>query len=82
MTSPSPTTSSRGATTAGAADRAHTRFIVSDDPDEVVEKVGFCVDPGFGELVLHFPGDDQTRALDQFAADALPRMRDRWSRAR
>jgi coenzyme F420-dependent glucose-6-phosphate dehydrogenase len=61
-----------------AADRAHTRFIVSNDPDEVVEKVGFYVDLGFRELVFHFPGDDQTRALDQFAADVLPRMRDRW----
>jgi coenzyme F420-dependent glucose-6-phosphate dehydrogenase len=62
-----------------AAERAHTRFIVSDDPDEVVEKVGFYVDLGFRDLVFHFPGEDQGRALDRFAADVLPRMRDRWS---
>jgi coenzyme F420-dependent glucose-6-phosphate dehydrogenase len=63
----------------GAADRAHTRFIVSDDPDEVVEKIAFYVDLGFEELVFHFPGDDQERALEQFAADVLPRMRGRWT---
>jgi coenzyme F420-dependent glucose-6-phosphate dehydrogenase len=63
----------------GAADRAHTRFIVSDDPDEVVEKVAFYVDLGFRELVFHHPGEDQRRALEQFAEDVLPRMRARWS---
>lgn len=62
-----------------AADRAHTRFIVADDPDQVVEKTGFYVDLGFEELVFHFPGDDQERALSQFAADVLPRLRSRWS---
>ena len=63
----------------GAADRAHTRFIVSDDPDEIVEKVAFYVDLGFEDLVFHFPGDDQERAVRQFAADVLPRMRSGWS---
>jgi coenzyme F420-dependent glucose-6-phosphate dehydrogenase len=63
----------------GAVDRAHRRFIVSDDPEEIVEKVGWYVDLGFEELIFHFPGDDQTRALDQFAADVAPRLRDRFS---
>ncbi len=62
----------------GAADRAHNRFIVSDDPDEVVEKIAFYVDLGFRDLVFHFPGDDQERAITQFAADVLPRLRQRW----
>ncbi len=61
-----------------AVDRAHTRFIVSDNPDEVVAKVASYVDLGFEELVFHFPGDDQERALAQFAADVLPLMRERW----
>jgi len=61
-----------------AADRAHTRFIVSDDPDEVVEKIAFYVDLGFKDLVFHFPADDQTRQLDAFAADVLPRLHARW----
>ena len=64
---------------AAAVDRAHTRFIVSDDPDEVVEKIAFYVGLGFEDLVFHFPGDDQERALTQFAADVLPRLRDRFS---
>jgi coenzyme F420-dependent glucose-6-phosphate dehydrogenase len=58
-------------------DQAHTRFIVSDDPDEVVEKIGTYLDLGFDDLLLHGPGPDQTRFLDQFAADALPRLRER-----
>jgi coenzyme F420-dependent glucose-6-phosphate dehydrogenase len=61
-----------------AADRAHTRFIVSDDPDEVVEQVGVYVDRGFSELVFHLPGDDQHRQLSAFTADVLPRLRARF----
>jgi coenzyme F420-dependent glucose-6-phosphate dehydrogenase len=63
----------------GALDRAHTRFIVSDDPDEVVEKIAFYVELGFTELIFHHPGEDQSRALRQFAEDVLPRIRTRWS---
>jgi coenzyme F420-dependent glucose-6-phosphate dehydrogenase len=62
-----------------AVDRAHTRFIVSDDPDEVVARIAFYVELGFQDLVFHFPGDDQERAMTQFAADVLPRLRDRFS---
>jgi coenzyme F420-dependent glucose-6-phosphate dehydrogenase len=62
----------------GALDRAHTRFIVSDDPEEVVEKIAFYVDLGFTELVFHHPGEDQHRALTQFAEDVLPRLKSRW----
>ncbi len=61
-----------------AKDRAHTRFIVSSDPDEVVEKIAFYVDLGFQDLVFHFPGEDQERTLAQFAADVLPRLHARW----
>lgn len=63
----------------GAADRAHTRFIVSSDPDEVVDKIAVYVTFGFQDLVFHFPGEDQERALTQFARDVLPRLRDRWA---
>jgi coenzyme F420-dependent glucose-6-phosphate dehydrogenase len=61
-----------------AADRAHRRFIVSDDPDEVVEKIAFYVQLGFSDLVFHFPGGEQDRALKQFATDVLPRLRHRF----
>jgi coenzyme F420-dependent glucose-6-phosphate dehydrogenase len=61
-----------------AADRAHTRFIVSRDPQEVADKIAFYLELGFTELVFHFPGEDQDRALDQFAADVLPVLKERW----
>ncbi len=60
-------------------ERAHTRFIVSDDPDEVVERIAPYVELGFEDLVLHAPGEDQPRFLEQFAEDVLPRLRERFS---
>jgi coenzyme F420-dependent glucose-6-phosphate dehydrogenase len=56
-------------------DKAHTRFICSDDPDEVAEAIGRYVALGFEELVLHAPGPDQERFLEQFSADVLPKLR-------
>jgi coenzyme F420-dependent glucose-6-phosphate dehydrogenase len=56
-------------------DRAHTRFICSDDPEEVVDAIGRYVALGFDELVVHGPGGDQARFIEQFAADVLPRLR-------
>ena len=61
-----------------AIDRAHTRFIVSTDPDEVVEKIAPYVELGFGELVFHAPGPDQARFLELFSRDVLPRLRSRF----
>jgi coenzyme F420-dependent glucose-6-phosphate dehydrogenase len=57
------------------ADKAHTRFIASDDADEIAERIGTYVDLGFDELVLHFPGADQSTAIGEFAADVMPRLR-------
>src|SRR3954469_9964475 len=63
-----------------AVDRAHTRFIVSDDPEQIVEGIAPYVDRhGFTRLVFHFPGDDQRRQIDAFCDDVLPLLRDRWS---
>jgi len=62
-----------------AVDRAHTRFIVSDDPDEVVERVSPYVGLGFEHLVFHAPGHDQARFLTAFARDVLPRLEQRFS---
>jgi len=61
-------------------DKAHTRFICSDDPDEIVERIGTYIDLGFEELVLHAPGPDQVAFLEQFSADVLPALRDRAAR--
>jgi coenzyme F420-dependent glucose-6-phosphate dehydrogenase len=62
-----------------AADRAHTRFIVSNDREEVVERIGWYVGLGFDQLVFHAPGDDQARFLEQFCADVLPLLRERFA---
>jgi coenzyme F420-dependent glucose-6-phosphate dehydrogenase len=59
------------------ADRAHTRFIVTNDPQECVEKIWWYVDQGFEHLVFHAPGGDQRRFLEQFSADVLPLLRER-----
>jgi coenzyme F420-dependent glucose-6-phosphate dehydrogenase len=58
-----------------AIDRAHTRFIVSDDPQEIVSKIKPYVELGFQELVFHFPGDEQARFIDEFASDVFPLLR-------
>ena len=56
------------------ADRAPTRFIVSSDPDEIADGIRRYASLGFDELILHAPGADQARFLDQFAEDVLPRL--------
>ena len=59
-------------------DQAPSRFICSADPEEVVEKIATYVELGFEELLLHAPGADQSRFLEEFGADVLPLMRDRF----
>lgn len=59
------------------ADRAHTRFIVSSDPQECAETIWWYAERGFDHLVFHGPGDDQRRFLEQFAEDVLPLLRER-----
>ena len=39
-----------------SAERAASRWIVSTDPDEHVERIGYYVDLGFDHLVFHAPG--------------------------
>jgi coenzyme F420-dependent glucose-6-phosphate dehydrogenase len=56
-------------------DRAPTRFICSDDPEEVAEAIGLYTALGFDELVVHGPGDDQARFIAQFSEDVLPLLR-------
>jgi coenzyme F420-dependent glucose-6-phosphate dehydrogenase len=56
-------------------ERAATRWIVSDDPDEVVEGVRPYVEMGFRHLVIHAPGPDQERFLALFGEQVLPRLR-------
>jgi coenzyme F420-dependent glucose-6-phosphate dehydrogenase len=56
-------------------DRAHTRFICSDDPQEVADGISRYTALGFDELVVHGPGTDQARFIEQFSADVLPLLR-------
>ena len=58
-------------------DQAHTRFIVGDDPQDVVERIAPYLDLGFQDLVVHGPDTDQRRFLDQFTTDVLPLLRAR-----
>ena len=55
--------------------QAHTRFIVSTDPDEHVAKVREYVSWGFTHLIFHFPGQEQERAMRLYARDILSRLR-------
>jgi coenzyme F420-dependent glucose-6-phosphate dehydrogenase len=59
--------------------RSTSRFIVSTDPDEVVERIAPYIELGFSELIFHGPGPDQGRFLELFSRDVLPRLRERWS---
>jgi coenzyme F420-dependent glucose-6-phosphate dehydrogenase len=56
-------------------ERAASRWIVSNDPDEQVERIRPYVELGFRHLVFHAPGPDQVRFLRQYAAEVLPRLR-------
>ncbi|MGH7048583.1 MAG: glucose-6-phosphate dehydrogenase (coenzyme-F420) [Stellaceae bacterium] len=56
-------------------DRAASRWIVSADPHEQVEKIRPYVELGFTHLVFHAPGPDQARFLRLYAERVLPLLR-------
>ena len=60
------------------ADQAQDRWLVSDDPDEHLEQIRPYIELGFTHLIFHAPGDDQSRFLQLYAKDILPRIRERW----
>jgi coenzyme F420-dependent glucose-6-phosphate dehydrogenase len=59
-------------------EQAATRWLVSDDPEEHVEQIRPYVELGFTHLVFHGPGENQSRFIDAYARDILPRLRERW----
>jgi coenzyme F420-dependent glucose-6-phosphate dehydrogenase len=59
-------------------ERAASRWIISSDPDEHVERLAETIDLGFSHLVFHAPGPDQRRFLDLYAEEVLPRLRARY----
>jgi coenzyme F420-dependent glucose-6-phosphate dehydrogenase len=62
-------------------ERAASRWIVSSDPDQHVERLADTIALGFTHLVFHAPGPDQKRFLDLYAAHVLPRLRRRYGGA-
>jgi coenzyme F420-dependent glucose-6-phosphate dehydrogenase len=56
-------------------DRAASRWIVSSDPDEQIEKIRPYVELGFTHLIFHAPGPDQPRFLKLYAKQVLPLLR-------
>lgn len=58
-------------------ERAASRWIVSTDPEEHVERLEETIALGFTHLVFHAPGPDQKRFLDLYAEHVLPRLRAR-----
>jgi coenzyme F420-dependent glucose-6-phosphate dehydrogenase len=61
--------------------RAASRWIVSSDPDEHVERLAETINLGFTHLVFHAPGPDQRSFLDLYAEQVLPRLRTRFGGA-
>lgn len=59
-------------------ERAASRWIVSNDPEEQVEKIAAYVELGFRHLVFHAPGPDQPRFLKLYGEQVLPRLRKRF----
>lgn len=56
-------------------ERAASRWIVSTDPEEHVDRLVPYLDLGFRHLVFHAPGPDQRRFLELYGEEVLPRLR-------
>jgi coenzyme F420-dependent glucose-6-phosphate dehydrogenase len=60
-------------------ERAASRWIVSDDADEHIEKIMTYVRLGFRHLVFHAPGTDQKRFLQLYSKHVLAKLRTKAS---
>jgi coenzyme F420-dependent glucose-6-phosphate dehydrogenase len=56
-------------------ERAASRWIVSTDPEEQVERIRPYVELGFRHLVFHAPGPDQARFLRLYSEQVIPKLR-------
>ncbi|MBM9468614.1 glucose-6-phosphate dehydrogenase (coenzyme-F420) [Nakamurella leprariae] len=56
-------------------EKAASRWIVSTDADEHVERIKHYIDLGFKHLVFHAPGPDQDRFLKLYGEQVLPKLR-------
>jgi coenzyme F420-dependent glucose-6-phosphate dehydrogenase len=59
-------------------DVAYRRWLVSSDPDEHIEQLRPYIQLGFNHLVFHAPGEDQTRFIELYGSQILPRIRKEW----
>lgn len=59
-------------------ERAASRWIVSTDPEEHVERIGHYVKMGFDHLVFHGPGPDQANFIKLYGDEILPRLRKKY----
>ncbi len=60
------------------ADQAHRRWLVSSDPEEHLEQIRPYIELGFTHLIFHAPGDDQSRFMQLYSKQILPKIRERW----
>ncbi|MFQ6022684.1 MAG: glucose-6-phosphate dehydrogenase (coenzyme-F420) [Acidiferrobacterales bacterium] len=60
-------------------ERAASRWIVSTDPVEHVERIAPYIELGFSHLVFHAPGPDQAHFLRLYGEQVLPRLRERFA---
>ncbi len=59
-------------------ERAASRWIVSTDVDEHIEKIAPYVELGFKHLVFHAPGPDQHRFIKLYSEKVMPELRKRF----
>jgi coenzyme F420-dependent glucose-6-phosphate dehydrogenase len=58
-----------------AEETAHRRWLVSDNPDEQIAQLRPYLELGFRHLVFHHPGEDQSRFIELYSKQVLPRLR-------
>ena len=60
-------------------ERAASRWIVSTDVDEHIEKIAPYIELGFKHLVFHAPGPDQIRFIKLYTETVIPELRKRYA---
>jgi coenzyme F420-dependent glucose-6-phosphate dehydrogenase len=56
-------------------ERVASRWIVSSDPHDQIQRIRPYIERGFTHLVFHAPGQDQERFLRNYASHVLPLLR-------
>src|SRR5205823_2336540 len=51
------------------------RWLVSSEPDEHIDQLRPYLELGFRHLVFHHPGEDQSRFIELYSKQILPRLR-------